>query len=109
MEWRKLNSFSDIPKDGTRMLIGSYGKTFAQKEHSNVYEINALFNIDIMLFDWTNPDLDLYCIKSLNDKLVDYQWILDRYSIYFIIEIPTLEERKALYAEIVKSSRNKVF
>lgn len=89
--WLRLNDINVLPKNGTRTLIANYNKTWAQKdEKSDPYPIFGLFEIDIVVFNWEFPEDDNYIIWSKDYAIVTAQYILDKYTVYSIINLPEI-------------------
>jgi hypothetical protein len=97
MQWKKLVSIDQIPKDGNRVLIGNFGKTYAQKDElSEPYEMYALFHIDILQFGWEYPEKNEYVLWSQNSSIKTADEILSKYNVFFIIDQPERSKREDL-------------
>ncbi len=89
IQWKKFDALDLIPKDGTRVLLGNYGLTYARSHsESEEYIIYSLFQTDIVMFDWENPEANRYIKWTRMGEFINGQELMKIYNIFTIINEP---------------------
>lgn len=87
IQWQNLTEINAIPKNGIRVLVGRYGKTsgYTPGLEEHAYFPWSFFEIDIIQFNWEQPERNEYVIWSKNHEIVTAEFILSKYNKYCII------------------------